>query len=125
MDINNPAIVAVGFNRLECTRRLCYALENAYYENEVTLILSFDYCENNDKILRFAENFNWSHGEKIVRVFETHQGLKQHVIQCADYSMKYGAVIIFEDDILPSPYFYAYIKKAIGFYRDDPRVFAM
>lgn len=120
-----PAVVAIGYNRIEPLRRLLNALENSYYdEYDVTLIISIDFGGAKE-VLELAENSSWTHGEKIVRTFDENQGLKKHLIQCGNLSMKYGAVIIFEDDILPSPVYYQYAVQALSFYGHDERIIAL
>ena len=37
-----PVIVAVGYNRVYALERLLKALESAYYEEEVSLVISID-----------------------------------------------------------------------------------
>lgn len=119
-----PAIVAIGYNRYKSLERLLISLNRAYYEEDVTLIISIDFGGSQD-IVSLAESFQWYHGNKIVRTFGENQGLKKHILQCIDYSIEYGAVIIFEDDIVPSPFFYDYTKQALNMYAHDARIFAL
>lgn len=123
MDIT-PVIVVVGYNRIESLRRLLSCLEKAIYHDEVTLIISIDYG-GPSIIATYAKNFVWSHGNKIVKLHTKNLGLKKHILECGDYSISYGAAIIFEDDIMPSPYFYEYVKQAVNFYKNDKRIFAV
>lgn len=100
-------------------------MENAHYEqNDITLIVSIDFGGSKE-VLEPAPNFTWTHGDKKVRTFSENQGLKKHLIQCGDYSLEYGAAIIFEDDIMPSPYFYDYVQQALDYYKDDQRIIAI
>ena len=46
---------------------------------------------------KFATEYNWEYGEKIVRTFPERQGLKKHILQCGDYTSKYDVVVILED----------------------------
>lgn len=119
-----PVIVAIGYNRYKSLKRLLYTLNNAHYEEDVTLIISIDFGQNSD-VVELAENFQWCHGDKIIRVFQENQGLKKHILQCIDYSVEYGAAVIFEDDIVPSYFFYDYIKQALVAYEGDDRIFAL
>lgn len=119
-----PAIVVIGYNRYKSLERLLVSLNRAYYEENVTLIISVDFG-GSQEIVNLAESFRWDHGNKIVRTFEANQGLKRHILQCIDYSIEYGAAIIFEDDIVPSPYFYDYTKQALNMYSCDTRIFAL
>lgn len=119
-----PIIVAVGYNRALALERLLDALENAYYEDEVILVISIDYG-GDKKVTELANRFTWSHGQKIVKAYKQNLGLRKHIIQCGDLSMEYGAVIIFEDDVIPAPHFYSYVKQAVNFYHNDERIFAI
>jgi hypothetical protein len=46
-------------------------------------------------------------------------GLRKHILQCGDLSKKYGSVIILEDDLYVSPYFYDYAVQALEYYDTD------
>lgn len=117
-----PVIVAVGYNRVHSLQRLLESVEKAYYEDAALLIISIDHGGSED-VLKFADEFHWSHGTKIVRTFEENQGLCSHLMQCIDYSVEYGAAIILEDDLYVSPYFYLFTKSAVNYYKNDPRIF--
>ena len=119
-----PVIVAIGYNRVDALSRLLNSLENAIYHEEVTLIISIDYGGNLE-VSELAEKFEWTHGEKLVKLHTKNLGLKRHILECADYSIKYGAAIILEDDIMPSPFFYDYVKQAVNHYKDDKKIFAV
>lgn len=120
-----PVIVAVAYNRIDALKRLLQSVENADYEDEeITLIISIDYGGGKE-IIKFAENFSWSHGPKIVKTYSENQGLKKHIIQCGDYSIEYGAAIILEDDLMVSPCFYKYVKQALEYYKDEDKVFGI
>lgn len=84
-----PVIVAVGYNRVYALERLLKALESAYYEEEVSLVISIDYGGDN-RVTELARGFVWTHGEKMVKTFCENLGLRKHIIQCADLSMEYG-----------------------------------
>lgn len=125
MDRIKPVIVAIGYNRIEPLNRLLTALEAAHYpDDDITLIISLDFGGGNE-IRKMAEDFQWSHGNKIVRTFEENQGLIKHISQCGDYSMEYGAAIVLEDDILPAPYFYEYVVSALEYYKNYEEIFAI
>lgn len=120
----NPVIVVVAYNREKCISRLLDALANAKYDDEVTLIISIDHGDNQN-VIDIADNYVWSHGKKIVRTFTENLGCREHVMKCIDYSIEYGAAIIFEDDILPAMNFYTYVKKSLQFYSDNESIFAI
>jgi len=118
-----PIIIVVAYRRVHTLARLLKSIAAAYYKTEdITLIISIDYHPENQDVVKLADDFEWEHGTKIVNTHTENLGLKKHIIQCADYSMEYGGVILLEDDELVAPGFYEYAKKALNKYADDDRV---
>ena len=118
-----PAIVAVGYNRPDGIKRLLDSIGRAKYEDSnITLIISIDESNKSNDIEAVAKDFQWLYGEKIIRRFPERQGLRKHIVQCGDYSEKFGAVIILEDDLVVSEDFYSYVCKAHEEYGDDARI---
>ena len=117
------AIVLVCFNRIEGLKRLLKSLENADYDNrkDVTLIFSID-NSSTDIVEKYAKNYQWEYGDKIIRTFETRQGLKKHILQCGDYTKEYDVVVVLEDDISVSSSFYRYATQAAKFYENDDNI---
>jgi hypothetical protein len=72
--------------------------------------------------MELAEGFDWPFGTKTVLTKSTNIGLKQHILECGDLVFDYDAIILLEEDLLISPYFYDYAKKAIEFYWDEESV---
>lgn len=122
-----PVIVAVAYNRPDNLKRLLNGIARAEYpDDDVTLYISIDHGGiNEDKVCEIAEQFVWKHGKKIIREHAENIGLKNHIIECGDLSIKHGAVIIFEDDTYPSPDFYRYTLEALDFYANEDRIFAI
>lgn len=117
------AIVAVGYNRPDGIKRLVESLLSAQYDSDtVDLIFSLDKGERQSEILEYANSVDWAYGKKMIRAYNDRQGLRKHIIQCGDLSEFYDAVIIFEDDISVSTYFYHYVKKALAFYKDNAKI---
>lgn len=118
-----PAIVTVGYNRPKLMKRLLESVGRAYYPyDDVTLIVSIDESDLSDEVEKVAREFVWTHGTKEIRRFSERQGLRRHIVACGDYSEKYGAVIILEDDLVVSDDFYSYVCKAHEKYADDERI---
>lgn len=118
-----PAIVAVGYNRADSLQRLLTSIGSAHYQrNDITLVISLDYCEDQQDVIQTAERFEWQYGNKIVRTHETNQGLRKHILSCGDLALVYGGVIILEDDIVVSPAFYDYTEKAMNHYAGDDHI---
>ena len=123
-----PPIIVVACERTESLSRLLNSLNDSNYPcNDVELIISVDETgtNNNKNVKLLAENFVWKYGNKTVVHHEKNLGLRNHFIECADYSIKYNYAIVFEDDILPSPNYYNYTVQAIEKYKGDKRVIAI
>ncbi|MFT3952387.1 MAG: hypothetical protein QM689_10670 [Oscillospiraceae bacterium] len=111
-----PAIVIVAFSRAKSLERLLSSINSAVYPHKrIPLIISIDRCDSNADVLKVADDFNWQHGRKEVVYQKETLKLRKHIIQCADYSERYGAVIILEDDLYVSPFFYQYACEALTF----------
>lgn len=118
-----PAIVAVGYNRPEGMRRLLKSIGDAKYTSyNIPLIISIDESNKSNEVEEVAKSFNWKYGTKEIRRFSERQGLRKHIVQCGDYSEKYGAVIILEDDLVVSEDFYEYTRLAHEKYGNDDRI---
>lgn len=113
------AIVAVGFNRLEPMQRLLNSLNNAIYPCcDIPLVISVD-CGNNSQLNEYVQEFEWKYGPKYVILHQTRLGLRNHIFSCGDLTEYFRGVIILEDDIYVSPYFYEYTINAIEHYEND------
>lgn len=110
-------IVVVAYNRPDCLLRILHSLAQADYAHfkNIPLIVSIDFSEDNAEVIAVAEKFVWNYGEKKVSYHNSSLGLRKHIIECANYSIKYGSVIIFEDDLFVAPTFYSYATEALEF----------
>lgn len=118
-----PAIVAVGYNRPDGMKRLLDSIGCAQFNtSDIPLIVSIDESNRSDEVEQVARNFKWEHGPLEIRRFPERQGLRKHIIQCGDFSEKYGAVIILEDDLVVAEDFYTYTCNAHEKYSEDERV---
>lgn len=118
-----PAIVAVGYNRPDGMKRLLDSIGKATFNfDDVPLIISIDESNRSDEVEAVAKAFDWKYGTKEIRRFPERQGLRKHIVQCGDYSEKYGAVIILEDDLVVAEDFYSYVSAAHEKYGDDEEI---
>ena len=120
------AIVVIAYNRIESLKRLLSSLENADYPEgvEVPLVISIDRQadDKNKDVYELAKDFEWHFGDKEVIYHEKNLGLKAHVLSCGDLSLRFGSVILLEDDLYVSPAFYSYAVNAIDFASDKERI---
>lgn len=118
-----PAIVAVGYNRPDGMKRLLESIEKAKFDvSDVPLIISIDESNKSNEVEKVAREFKWTHGSLEIRRFPERQGLRKHIVQCGDYSEKYNAVIILEDDLIVAEDFYIFTCKAHEKYSNDNRI---
>lgn len=122
MTANLPTIVVIGYNRPKSLLRLLESLSKAHYPaGEIRLVISLDNSGTLEP-LRIAEAYPWTHGEKRVIHREKRMGLRNHILACGDLTEEYGDVVVLEDDLFVSPYFYEYTTQALTFYDEDPRI---
>ena len=123
MDEIYPPVVVVAYNRPRSLKRLLKSLTHAAYPNkDITLVISIDRSESNSDVLQIANNFEWEYGTKDVLYHEKNLGLKNHILKCGDLSLKYGSVIVLEDDLFVSPSFYYYTIEALRFINGNSKI---
>ncbi len=117
-------IVIIGFKNAEGISRLLTSLNHVKFSNdELILIFSIDYS-GDTTVEQIAKNYEWTHGEKIVKAYDKNLGLKTHILKCGDYIDEYSldAIMVLEDDIYLSPNAYSYMLNTVAFYKDDERI---
>lgn len=118
-----PTIVVVAYNRTASLERLLRSLAVAVYpvQQPVRLLISID-KGNNREVVKLAQSFQWEYGTKQVLEQSEKLGLKAHIMRCAQFSLQYQSIILLEDDVFVSPYFYQYATQALAFYKSDEQV---
>ena len=115
------ALVVVGYNRLDSIRRLLESLSNAKYSETAPLVISID-ASGCQPLYDYVQSFQWQHGDKYVLIKEKRMGLRDHIISCGDLTRFFKAVVILEDDLFVSEYFYDYVLQAVEVYDKEDRV---
>lgn len=119
---NKIAIVVVGYNRLNSIKRLLDSLLDAQYpSNDIPLVISID-CSGCTELYDYVRQFEWPYGEKYVIIQEIRLGLKEHIFRCGDLTEYFKAIILLEDDLFVSPYFYDYVLQAVDVYGEEERI---
>jgi len=118
-----PAIVVVAYNRPDSLQRLLASLSKADYSSnrEIALIISIDKSDS-DAVAKMAKKYVWNFGEKILFIRQQRLGLKKHILLCGDLTEQYDSIIMLEDDLCVSPYFYHYADKALIYYKNDNKI---
>ncbi len=117
----SPLIVVVAYNRANALARLLDSLKRASYPCRPTVLISIE-GEAKYDVIQIAHQFKPENINVCVSENKTRLGLKDHIIQCGDLSIKHGAVIILEDDLYVDRFFYHYAQAALNQYRDDINV---
>jgi hypothetical protein len=121
-DSNSISIVITAYNRPKSLKRILDSISKAYYQrNNINLIISIDNGDNQD-VLQIANNFNWEYGKKEVIYQKRNLGLRKHILKCGDLTERYNNIILLEDDLYVSKYYYEYAEKALKFYQHDNRI---
>ena len=114
------AIVVVGYDRLLSIKRLLSSLEKAVYpSDDVPLVISID-ASGNQELYDYAESYKWFHGDKYTIIRKERMGLKNHIFACGDLTQYFEAIILLEDDLYVSPYFYEYVLSTVDYYSHEP-----
>ena len=118
-----PAIVVATYNRPDALLRLLKSIAKADYKGykNIPLVISVD-GGGNPQCTRIAEEFEWQYGEKRVITHSENIGLKAHILSCGDLTEQYGAIIMLEEDVYVSPYFYDYSVQTTSFYQDEEKI---
>ncbi|PWA04886.1 glycosyltransferase [Flavobacterium psychrotolerans] len=121
MEKYKPAIVIAAYNRKHSLKRLLDSLAKSIYQSEVTLVISID-KSNNEDVLDIANSFEWNNGEKVILKHNQNLGLKKHILECGNLTKTYGSIILLEDDLYVSPFFYIYALDALQYYSTDTNI---
>ena len=103
-------------------KQLLDSINQAWFpDNNRTLIISLDGGAK-ENVIELVESFRFSHGNVEIIRREDNLGVKDHIITCADFALKFGSVIILEDDLVVGPSFYEFAMKALLHYKDEPSI---
>ncbi|MBT8109626.1 MAG: hypothetical protein KJO27_02760 [Gammaproteobacteria bacterium] len=120
-EIDQPAIIVVGFARAASLARLLKSINNAELPPGVQLLISLDGGASADTVAT-AREFVFTHGVKDVELHSQNLGLREHILWVGDQTGKYGSIVVLEDDILADRYFYHYAVSAIRSYDSDANI---
>lgn len=121
-DINNTAIVVVGYNRKNSLINLFDSLMKADYTGyDVPLVISID-ASGDEDLYSYVKGIKWEYGNKYVNIESNRLGLKQHIFKCGDLTEFFKAIILLEDDLYVAPDFYRYVDKAIEVYGENEKI---
>ncbi|MDN0050898.1 hypothetical protein QVO10_16220 [Bacteroides gallinaceum] len=117
----NIGICVIAFNRIESLKRVLNSLSRAYYNEDVSLIISIDKSDSTE-VGKYADNFDWKFGIKKIIKHPINLGLRKHVLKCGDLLEDFDALVVLEDDVSVAPSFYFYAKQCVEKYYNDDNV---
>jgi hypothetical protein len=125
---NLAPIALFVYNRPDHTRRTISYLQKNELANESRLFIFSDAAKTDADLLRVDEVRKFIHGAtgfKSVKAIEreTNFGLANSIIDGVTQLVnEYGKVIVFEDDLLTSPYTLQYFNEALIRYAEEEKV---
>jgi hypothetical protein len=117
-----PAIIVLAYKRHHSLQRLLNSLKEAHYAHDgIPLVISLDKGAS-AKVRDIANSYEWVNGPKEIIEHKEKLGTRGHVLFAGDLSQKYGSIIVLEDDLGVSPWFYNYTRQALAFYANDNNI---
>lgn len=117
----NFALCIIAYNRLESLKNVVDSVSRAYYDQEVSLIISVDKSDN-PAVLDYANHCEWEYGQKRVISHSEKLGLRKHVLKCGDLVNEYDGLIVLEDDVIVAESFFLYAKACVQKYKDEDSI---
>ncbi len=118
-----PAIIIPCMRRPISLHRLLSSINNATFDSasNVNLVISID-GGGEPEVERVARSFAFKHGAKEILVRDSRLGLKNHLLWAGDQSMRFGSVIVLEEDLMVDRNFYSYAVQAIQCYKNNDSI---
>lgn len=119
------SIHVFGWKRIASLETLLNTLETSKYTgygHPLPLVIHVDGPAASDDwdtvhaVRQFTEDFQWTHGPKILDIKGTHQGLKRSWLTACLHPKPDDVMIFFEDDMLPSQMYFQWLLKVLGEY---------
>ena len=108
-DKDTFSIVVLTMDRNEQLSRLLISLEKSqYHDRAVRLEIHIDKSSKNADVVAVSEAFSFSHGEKVMYLSSTQQGLAGSWYS-AHKTQSTERFIILEDDVVLSPYWFTWL----------------
>lgn len=114
-------VIIITHNRPHSLQRCMKSAEQAFYDrNIIRLSIWIDRFARdrtfNEEVVEIANKFRWSHGEKVVHLWDRNVGLYGQWIDTFVPTFDDQRAIILEDDLELSPYYYIWLKGAAASY---------
>lgn len=125
---NLAPIALFVYNRPQHTERTLKFLKQNEYAAESRLFIFSDGAKttaDEEKVNEVRDYIKTIDGFKSVEIIarKTNMGLANSVIAgVSELTKAYGQVVVFEDDLISSPYTLTYFNEALNRYRNEPKV---
>lgn len=122
-----PPVLILGFNRPEFTKKVFQGLKNS---KPRTVLFAVDGPRDhvkNDKlkvaeVQKTIEMVDWN-AEIQTRFRSKNLGLKEAVVDSVSWAIsEFGRVVVLEDDAVPGPNFFNYMKQCLNVFENEPQV---
>ena len=121
-------IFVLTMGRPRSLSRLVQSLQAAEYDNDaVDITLCIDKSRDNStdpETAWLARSFDWPHGHKNIVAHPTQRGLRDQWLNCwiPDETNDDEKVVILEDDLEVSKYFWRWVKAAHAYFHDSTNI---
>ncbi|MGB4205298.1 MAG: hypothetical protein WBJ84_06720 [Bacteroidales bacterium] len=111
-----PIVVVInGFSA--SYNKILDSLNNVEYFQKVKLIISIT-NDKNSIIEKSANAFEWKHGDKEIYIHNDLE-INEHILFAGNLSRFYDGIILIDEELFISPYFYHYVISSFSYYRID------
>jgi hypothetical protein len=110
-------INVITYNRPKSLQRLCDSLSAAhYYGHRINIRFYVDHGAD-ETTVQLVKRFNWPHGPKSMHFRHEKSGLIMAILESWFPTHAHDYVMLAEDDIEVSPYWYSWVLKTMKEYR--------
>ncbi len=124
-------LVLFVYNRLDTTKKTIENLKKNTLAKDTDLFIFSDAAKNDsgkEKVQNVRDYIHKITGFRSIKIVEAekNKGLANSVITgVTDIIVKYGKVIVVEDDLLTAPQFLQFMNDALEFYKEDRRIWSI
>lgn len=124
-------IVLFVYNRPWHTQQTIEALQKNELAEQSDLIVYSDAPKNDQawsQVQEVRDYLKTITGFKSIKIIEREEnwGLAKSIITGVTETVnQYGKIIVLEDDLVTSPYFLKFMNEALGFYKDEEKVYSI
>ena len=119
--MTSPVVVVLAYKRPVALRRLLQSLSSAEVPIGTRLLISVE-GEPSPEVVDIAQSFVSQKYTTEVVFRKQRLGLLNHVIECGNFALDYGSLIMLEEDLVVDKFFYSFAQQALEHYQDEETV---